>query len=54
MKDLVAEAVGDLPVDSCAQPAEGCKKRMLIADMDLITIGEESIDEMGGAERHLG
>ena len=45
-KDMVAEAAGNRPVDWCVQPAEGRKKRMLIADMDSTTIGQESIDEM--------
>ena len=46
LKQIVAEAVADYPVDWCVQPAEGRKKRMLIADMDSTTIGQESIDEM--------
>jgi len=45
-KQIVAEAVANYPVDWCVQPAEGRKKRMLIADMDSTTIGQESIDEM--------
>ena len=45
-KQIVAEAVANYPVDWCVQPAEWRKKRMLIADMDSTTIGQESIDEM--------
>jgi len=45
-KQIVAQAVANYPVDWCVQPAEGRKKRMLIADMDSTTIGQESIDEM--------
>ena len=45
-KQIVAETVANYPVDWCVQPAEGRKKRMLIADMDSTTIGQESIDEM--------
>ncbi len=46
IKEMVASAAGDRPVHWCVQPAEGRKKRMLIADMDSTTIGQESIDEM--------
>ena len=46
LKQLIADAVANYPVDWCIQPAAGRKRRMLIADMDSTTIGEESIDEM--------
>ena len=39
-------AAADLPVDVCVQPAEGRKKRLLIADMDSTIIGCECIDEL--------
>ncbi len=45
-KQIVSKAVANYPVDWCVQPAEGRRKRMLIADMDSTTIGQESIDEM--------
>ncbi|HEX7759406.1 MAG TPA: phosphoserine phosphatase SerB [Caulobacteraceae bacterium] len=35
-----------LPVDVCAQMAEGRKKRLLIADMDSTIIGCECLDEL--------
>ncbi len=46
IKDMVARAAGNRPVDWCVQRAEGRKKHMLIADMDSTVIGQESIDEM--------
>ena len=46
IRQIVAEAVAKTPVDWCVQPAAGRRKRMLIADMDSTTIGQESIDEM--------
>ena len=46
LKEMVAAAVGDRPLDWCVQPAAGRKKRMLIADMDSTIIGQESLDEM--------
>ena len=33
-------------IDLAAQPAEGRKKRMLLADMDSTMIGQECIDEL--------
>jgi phosphoserine phosphatase len=45
-KQIVAEATANYPVDWCVQPSTGRKKRMLIADMDSTTIGQESFDEM--------
>ena len=46
LKQMVAEAVSNAPVDWCVQRTGGRRKRMLIADMDSTTIGQESIDEM--------
>jgi phosphoserine phosphatase len=39
-------AVRDLPVDVCVQPAEGRRKRLLLADMDSTIIGCECLDEL--------
>jgi phosphoserine phosphatase len=47
-RDLVA-ALGDAPVDVAVLPAEGRRKRLLIADMDSTMIGQECIDELAGA-----
>jgi len=46
LKQMVAEAIGNRPLDWCVQRAQGRKKRMLIADMDSTVIGQESLDEM--------
>ncbi|MGI9169689.1 MAG: phosphoserine phosphatase SerB [Caulobacteraceae bacterium] len=35
-----------LPVDFCVQPAEGRRKRLLLADMDSTVIGCECLDEL--------
>ncbi len=43
---MVAQAVGDRPLDWCVQRTDSRKKRMLIADMDSTIIGQESLDEM--------
>jgi phosphoserine phosphatase len=37
------------PVDSHIQPAEGRRKRMLVADMDSTIIGQECLDEVASA-----
>lgn len=39
-------ALAPWPIDLCAQPWEGRKKRLLIADMDSTIIGCECIDEL--------
>jgi phosphoserine phosphatase len=39
-------AIGALPVDVCVQPAEGRRKKLLIADMDSTIIGCECLDEL--------
>ncbi len=43
---VVAETLGDAPVDTCVQPAAGRRKRLLIADMDSTIINVECIDEL--------
>ena len=42
----IAEALAGLPVDYCIQPAEGRRKRLLIADMDSTIINVECLDEL--------
>jgi len=39
-------AVANRPVDFCLQPAEGRRKRLLIADMDSTIINVECLDEL--------
>src|ERR1700761_5519045 len=39
-------ALAALPVDVCVQPAEGRRKRLLLADMDSTIIGCECLDEL--------
>ncbi|WP_026379711.1 phosphoserine phosphatase SerB [Afifella pfennigii] len=46
-------AIGEAPVDLAALPAEGRRKRLLIADMDSTLIDQECIDELA-AEAGLG
>ncbi|WKW49555.1 phosphoserine phosphatase SerB [Rhodomicrobium lacus] len=46
LKQAVAAAVGDAPVDFCVQAAQGRRKRMLIADMDSTIIAQECLDEI--------
>jgi phosphoserine phosphatase len=46
LRRRVEAIIGDRPLDWCVQPAEGRKKRMLIADMDSTVIGQECLDEM--------
>jgi phosphoserine phosphatase len=46
VRRAASEAVGDLPVDLCVQPALHRKKRLLIADMDSTIIGCECLDEL--------
>lgn len=41
-------AIGDAPVDVCVLPAEGRRKRLLIADMDSTMIEQECLDELAG------
>jgi phosphoserine phosphatase len=52
----LAEVVGDLPVDFAVLPAEGRKKKLLVADMDSTMIGQECIDELAafvGLKEHV-
>ena len=46
VRAAVESALAELPVDVCVQPAEGRKKRLLVADMDSTIIGCECIDEL--------
>jgi phosphoserine phosphatase len=46
LEEAVAEAVGDRPVDWALLPAEGRRKRLLVADMDSTIIGCECLDEL--------
>lgn len=42
----IAAALRPAPVDVVVQPAEGRRKRLLVADMDSTIIGQECIDEI--------
>ncbi|MCR5879021.1 phosphoserine phosphatase SerB [Phenylobacterium sp. J367] len=42
----LAEDLADVPIDWCVQPAEGRKKRLLVADMDSTIINVECLDEI--------
>jgi phosphoserine phosphatase len=42
----IRDLLGDTPVDVFVQPAEGRRKRLLIADMDSTMIRQECIDEL--------
>jgi phosphoserine phosphatase len=44
----VAAALAGQPVDLCAQPAAGRRKRLLVADMDSTIVTGESLDELAG------
>lgn len=46
---LAREAIGELPIDVALLPAEGRRKKLLIADMDSTMINEECIDELADA-----
>ena len=46
VREAVEGALSPLPVDTCVQPAEGRKKRLLVADMDSTIIGCECLDEL--------
>ena len=39
-------ALGEAPVDAIATPAEGRRKRLLLADMDSTIVTTETLDEM--------
>ncbi|WP_173932107.1 phosphoserine phosphatase SerB [Chelativorans sp. Marseille-P2723] len=50
------QALSGLPVDVVVQPAEGRRKKMLIADMDSTMIDQECIDELAdevGLKEHV-
>lgn len=42
----VRHALGDAPLDLIAQPAEGRRKKLLLADMDSTIITSETLDEI--------
>lgn len=46
VREAVEGAIADYPADACVQPAEGRKKRLLVADMDSTIIGCECLDEL--------
>ena len=46
LREAAQLAVAGLPVDVCVQPAEGRRKRLLLADMDSTIIGCECLDEL--------
>jgi len=44
--DLSVEAIEDLPIDAVAQPSDGRRKRLLVADMESTIIENEMLDEL--------
>jgi len=46
LREAAQLALASLPVDVCVQPAEGRRKRLLLADMDSTIIGCECLDEL--------
>ena len=46
VRAAVEGVIEGYPADACIQPAEGRKKRLLIADMDSTIIGCECLDEL--------
>jgi len=46
LREAADLAVAALPVDVCIQPAEGRRKRLLLADMDSTIISCECLDEL--------
>lgn len=46
LRRMVEDSVRHFPLDSCVQPHEGRKKRLLVADMDSTIIGCECLDEL--------
>ena len=46
LASAAARALERQPADFCAQPAEGRRKRLLVADMDSTIIGCECLDEL--------
>jgi phosphoserine phosphatase len=55
--DFVArQAIGAVPVDIIAQPAEGRRKKLLVADMESTIIEQEMLDELAaelGIQHHV-
>jgi len=45
---LVAQALGDAPVDAIATKARGRRKGLLVADMDSTIVTTETLDEIAG------
>ena len=43
---LIAENIGEAPIDIIVQEAESRRKKLLLADMDSTMIGQECIDEL--------
>ncbi len=46
VRESAVLALAGLPVDVCVQPADGRRKRLLLADMDSTIIGCECLDEL--------
>jgi len=46
LRAIATETLGERPVDCVIQPAQGRRKRMLIADMDSTIISVECVDEL--------
>lgn len=44
--DLAFEAIDEAPIDAVAQPADGRRKRLLVADMESTIIENEMLDEL--------
>jgi len=42
----IAQKIGRVPIDLVAQPSEGRKKRLLVADMEATIIANEMLDEL--------
>lgn len=48
LADRLRGVVAGAPVDVAVLPAEGRRKRLLVADMDSTIIGQECVDELAG------
>jgi phosphoserine phosphatase len=46
VRRIARDRLADLPIDVCAQPWEGRRKRLFVADMDSTIIGCECLDEL--------
>lgn len=54
--DLAVETIEDAPIDAVAQPADGRRKRLLVADMESTIIENEMLDELAdevGLRAHI-